>query len=66
MYGDAVLILSKAISLYPDNYYLYVKRGVVFENQRSYQDAINDYSKSISIKPDYIDGYYILGNLKLE
>ena len=40
-----------------DNYDLYCQKGDGDYDQKRYKDAINNYTKAIKLKPDYVEGY---------
>jgi len=48
---------TTCISLFPDHDFAYVNRGTVLFSQEKYKEALNDYSKAISINP--IGSYYL-------
>lgn len=53
--------LDKAISLDPDNAYLYYDRGNVYAMQTDYEKAIADYTKVLSLDSRLAEAYYNRG-----
>lgn len=49
-FDEALELLNKAAELYPDNQYIFVNRGNIYNNHfRDYEAAIADYNKTIEI-----------------
>jgi len=55
--NEAFMYAEKAISSSPNNYYGYALRGLGWIEQKEYDKAIVDYSKSIDLKIDYAGAY---------
>ncbi|MHC1733547.1 MAG: tetratricopeptide repeat protein [Bacteroidales bacterium] len=55
---------SKAILLQPTNAWLYVKRGQLYEKIEKYALARADYLVFIRMKPNHVQGHWLLGNLE--
>lgn len=51
-YEQSLPLLSQLISDEPKNAYALYYRGMVYDAQQKYNDAINDYKKALSINPD--------------
>ena len=60
-YALGVEILTTGIGLMPDDYKLYLTRGVVQTLARQLQLARTDFEKSVAMAPDQPDGYLGLG-----
>ena len=58
--------LDKAISLSPENAYLYYNRGNVYAGRGDYFLAIDDYSKALSLDPELAEAMYNRGIAKLK
>lgn len=53
-YTEALELLNKAAELYPDNQFVFVNRGNIYNNQlRDYDAAIADYNKTIELNPKF-------------
>ena len=56
---QAILLYTQAIESYPSCPYLYFSRGTIYaDSLENWQKAIEDYTKAISLKPDYQWAYY--------
>ena len=62
----AILYLSNAIKIQPNDAEIYYNRGVAYENLGQYQPAIKDYNQAISLKPAYSEAFYNRGTLYSE
>ncbi|MDD5525227.1 MAG: tetratricopeptide repeat protein [Smithella sp.] len=62
----AILYLSNAIKIQPNDAEMYYNRGVAYENLGQYQPAIKDYNQAISLKPAYSEAFYNRGTLYSE
>lgn len=67
---EALEILNKAAELYPDNQFVFVNRGNIYNDHfRDYKAAIADYNKTIEINPKfpwpYMNRALAYGRLKL-
>jgi tetratricopeptide (TPR) repeat protein len=49
----AVDDLSQVIAECPKNVKYFIKRGIIYQNLGQHQNAIGDFTKAISIRPDY-------------
>ena len=58
-------LITEAIAKDPSNYVLYFNLGVTNANANKLVDAEKYYKKAIEIKPDYVDAYINLAELKL-
>ena len=68
-FNSALEILNQAAELYPDNQFVFVNRGNIYNNHfRDYEAAIADYNKTIEINPkfswSYLNRAIALGRLK--
>ena len=54
-YQNSISIINEAIAMAPQNPKGYFLRGLAFNASNNSQGAINDYSKAISINPNYIE-----------
>ena len=68
-YKAALKLLNEAAKLYPDNQFVFVNRGNIYNNNfRDYKAAIADYNKTIEINPKfswaYLDRALALGRMK--
>ncbi len=48
---------------FPDEPLLFNLRGACNAGLSNYDDALKDYKKAVSIKPDYVDAHFNLGNI---
>ena len=62
----AILYLSNAIKIQPNDAEIYYNRGVAYENLGQYQPAIKDYNQAIIIKPAYSEAFYNRGTIYSE
>jgi len=54
---------SKSIEKYPESSpHPYSGRGLLYQEQKKYREAIEDFNKAIELKPDYGQAYYNRGN----
>ena len=60
-YEKAEEALTKAIKYDKNNYEAYYLRGCARSNAKKYNDAIEDFEKSIELKHDYADAYFNMG-----
>ena len=58
-------LITEALAKDPNNYVLYFNLGVTNANANKLVDAEKYYKKTIEIKPDYVDAYINLAELKL-
>jgi tetratricopeptide (TPR) repeat protein len=70
-YAQAITLLGKVISRYPDHVAAYQKRAEAFVEIKDYNSAVADYTKAIEINPNNPDlyagraaAYRALGNLQ--
>ena len=61
-YDNALKVIDTAINHKPDDYDLYNKKGIIFNTQNKFSDALIQYRKSLKIKPDNYKVYYNLFN----
>lgn len=52
-YDEAIAKVSEAITTEPANFILYYNRGVAYEKKGDNTNALNDYKKSLELKPDF-------------
>ena len=58
-YNSAMEVLNQAAELYPDNEFIFVNRGNIYnDNFRDYEAAIADYNKSLEINPKFSWAYH--------
>ncbi|MBN2773495.1 MAG: tetratricopeptide repeat protein, partial [Prolixibacteraceae bacterium] len=66
IWKDNLSLWDDVIKKYPTVYYAYYNRGHFYMEENKNQEAIDDYSKAIGLKPDYIEAYvnrgYVLMN----
>jgi tetratricopeptide (TPR) repeat protein len=62
----AIVYLSNAIKLQPNDAEIYYNRGVAFANLGQYQTAIKDYNQTISLNPAYSEAFYNRGTIYSE
>ena len=59
---EAMQYMARAIAASPDNPHLYITRGVLrLEERRAVPQAIADFDKAVSIKPDLASAYFYRG-----
>jgi tetratricopeptide (TPR) repeat protein len=61
----AIEIYDNGIKKFPQNGLLYLEKGVVYEFEKEYNNAIETYKKGISAEPKYPSNYYRIANLYL-
>lgn len=54
---DAIAELDKYVSHYPDYFYGYYRRGYFKDNLQDIEGAVDDYTMSIVLQPDYAYAY---------
>ena len=52
-YDTAIKCYNEAIELCPDNHVLYSNRSAAYMKQDSYQQALEDAEKTVSLKKDW-------------
>jgi tetratricopeptide (TPR) repeat protein len=52
-YHGAIANFTKAIAFEPDNFVLYMRRGLSYDKIKEYDKAISDYTEAININPNY-------------
>jgi tetratricopeptide (TPR) repeat protein len=57
IWKDSISLENYFVENYPEDPRVYLNRGVAYEERGDHEKAIADYSKSLSIKPDYIEVY---------
>jgi tetratricopeptide (TPR) repeat protein len=62
----AILYLSNAIKIQPNDAEIYYNRGVAYDNLGQYQSAIKDYYQAIQVNPDYAEVFYNRGTIYSE
>lgn len=62
----AILYLTNAVKLQPNDAEIYYNRGVAYENLGQYQPAIKDYNQAISLNPSYSEAFYNRGTIYSE
>jgi predicted O-linked N-acetylglucosamine transferase (SPINDLY family) len=60
-YDDAIIQISKAISINSNHQALYNNLGVAYKEMENYEDAIKNFKKAIEIKSNYAEAYNNLG-----
>jgi predicted O-linked N-acetylglucosamine transferase (SPINDLY family) len=60
-YDDAIIQISKAISINSNHQALYNNLGVAYKEMENYEDAIKNFKKAIKIKSNYAEAYNNLG-----
>jgi len=63
--NEAIIILDKAIEQNPDNFQIYFEKGFILSYLNNSQ-AIENYSKCISLNPQYSIAYFNLGRIYQE
>jgi tetratricopeptide (TPR) repeat protein len=62
----AIVYLSNAIKLQPNDAEIYYNRGVAYDNLGQYQSAIKDYNQAIQLRPGYAEAFYNRGTIYSE
>jgi tetratricopeptide (TPR) repeat protein len=62
-YREAEAILTKAIKEFPNAPQIYYYRGLVYEAQKNYVEALKDYTEVTKLAPNYDMVYYAIGSL---
>ena len=58
MWKDSLTLWNYEIHAEPEqNPVAYYHRGIAYQTDKQYGDAIRDYSTAISLKPDYFEAY---------
>jgi tetratricopeptide (TPR) repeat protein len=60
---DAMKYLDLAISKKADNEIMHLVRGNLLVKLNRYDEAVKCYEKAITLKPDFMDAYFNLGNV---
>lgn len=61
----AIATYDEGLKKFPDAGRLYLEKGVVYESEKKYNEAINSYEKGISVNPSYSSNYYRAAKLYL-
>ncbi|ACU07086.1 Tetratricopeptide repeat family protein [Flavobacteriaceae bacterium 3519-10] len=61
----AIEIYDNGIKKFPNKGLLYLEKGVVYEFEKDYNKAIENYQKGISLDPKYPSNYFRMANLYL-
>lgn len=61
----AIEIYDLGIKKFPNKGLLYLEKGVVYEFEKKYNEAVQTYQKGISVEPKYPSNYYRLAKLYL-
>ena len=59
--ANVLLDLTKAITLSPQNAYVYYNRGNLYVQRKDYQRAIDDYTQALSLDSNMAEAYYNRG-----
>lgn len=62
----AMEIYDEGLKLFPNSGRLYLERGVVFEKEKKYLEALNSYVNGISVQPTYPSNYFRASKLYLK
>lgn len=60
-YTDSLSILNQVLAADSKNSYALYYRGMIYDTQKKYSEAISDYKKSISLNPDFDIVNYLIG-----
>jgi lipoprotein NlpI len=63
---DSVTLWTWELKVFPDSYVAYKNLGKAHKDLGMYNQAIQDYDKSVALKPDYTDAYVNRGNVYKE
>ena len=61
VWKDDFSLWNDAVLKSPNKARPYYNRGVIFSDNKKYNQALNDYSKAIEINPNYLSAYYNRG-----
>lgn len=61
-YDQAILDLSKAIQLDPENATAYNNRGVAYSELHEYEKAVDDFTMGIQVEPEGSEVFYLYAN----
>jgi tetratricopeptide (TPR) repeat protein len=62
VWADTVSLLSDSVGKAPASYRAHLNLGIALKNRGRLDAAIDHYYKALSVKGDYVEGYYNLGN----
>jgi tetratricopeptide (TPR) repeat protein len=62
VWADTVSLLSDSVAKAPASYRAHLNLGIALKNRGRLDAAIDSYYKALSVKGDYVEGYYNLGN----
>ena len=60
-YSESLVILNKIITSTPNDAYALYYRGMIYDTQKKYNEAIADYKKAIASNPDLTIVNYLIG-----
>ncbi len=60
-YTESLELINKILTTDSKNAYALYYRGMIYDTQKKYSLAINDYKKAISLNPDLIIANYLIG-----
>ncbi len=61
-YKESIQYYSEAIKLNPNDHNLYHSRSIAYDKLSEFNDSLIDAEKTISLKKDWPNGYFIKGN----
>ena len=60
-YDESLALINQILNTNAKNSYALYYRGMIYDEQKKYAQAISDYKKAISVNPDLIIVNYLIG-----
>ena len=57
-FNECIKLLGQSLLFAPTQPYALSYRGVALQELKRYKEALINYDRAITLKPDYIDAYY--------
>lgn len=61
-YGDALMQFDSALARNPEHFMTLLHQGLIYAATQNYDKSNESYEKALEINPDFLDGWYNLGN----
>ena len=61
-FDQALELATKLIQNFPKSAVLYTLCGKIYSRQKRFEEAINAYQTSLSIRPEVAEAHYFIGN----
>lgn len=62
--GSALEMVNKVLIEFPNSAITYDLKGLILKQQGKFEDAVDAFSKAVSVEPDFAIGWYNLGRIE--